>query len=623
MSSAAMGDNGSRMFPSIGPQLHEAESAGETPSRFSADQRLGRALLALGRRRFNPLQRWRGLRLEPVGRAGRLFLLHRLALEAELAGRLKAADFFWRETQRQMAALAKDREFWPGVLARVAEAPDALIRAEPERLSQLIAREIILDTHRAFMDGYLEQSPQPQADSRAFVHLDYVRAYVEYAGFDTEAAREILGPPTLVEISISERAGQWLRAERLAADLLRRFPEETSCQNALAATYLAHARATLHSGDTPSKNAKDAFALARFIYRLKKLRLDYPHNLFIFECIAELYHLRAEKLAAAGQLAESLADVQAALTYRPGFAEAEETRARLEAEMQQIRIQMAAPAGERPDIPKRRLKVMKRQAAQGFRLMESYKRSDEARAAGEDLAAALGRRIWESVGLGELARIDHRPLALVDAFETICHAPPGGTAGIPPAWRLVSDDNPHLSCLDTARIYAYLSDQLFGAEGVDGGGSDPDGLGAWGDEREKAPAPLRAGVPRRGGEPFFYWLASGESKWLKFQCLLALILVLVGGRLAIREYSHRSARGAAYRQLHEARARRDYKSMLDAAESFLGNPIIGTDARTAEVEGLYSEALLRWFVTEQPPPDSNSPHLKLYRQLLGTRSRPN
>jgi hypothetical protein len=623
MKADATGDGASRVFPSIGPRLYEMEPTGQTSSKSCADRRLGRALLELCRRHFNPLQCWRGIALDPVGRVGRLFLIHRLALEAELAGRLRAADFFWRETQRQVAALAKERKFWVEVLARVTEESDAPLRCEPERLSRLVTREIILDTHRAFIRGYVEQSPQPQANSRVFVHLGYMRACVKYAGLDAEAQREILGPPTLLEISASERARQWRRAQNLAADLLRRFPEETSYQNALAATYLSHARATLTNGNSPSKYIKDAASLARFMYRLKKLRLDYPHNLFIFDCIAEVSYLRAEKLAAAGQLAESLTDVQAALTYRPDFAEAEELRARLEAEMQQIRIQMAAPAGECPDLSKRQLKVMQRQAARGFRLMESYKRSEEARAAVEDLAAARARRIWENIGLESLAPIDHRPLALVDTFETICHAPPVEPAGIPAAWSLVSEDNPHLSCLNTARIYEYLNGRLFGAEGVSDGGVGPQDLSTPDNERESAPAPLRAATPRRGGEPLFYWLASGENKWLKFQCVLALILVLVGGRLAIREHGHRAARETAYRQIHEARARQDYKGMLDAAESFLGNPIIGTDSRAAEVEGLYSEALLRWFVIEQQQPDNASPRLERYRRLLGTNSKRN
>jgi hypothetical protein len=616
----ATSNNGSRIFPSIGPQMYEPEQAGQTFSESCADRQLGLALLKLSRGHFSPLQRWMGITLDSLGRAGRLFLIHRLALEAELEGRLRAADFFWRETHSQVAKLGKEPEFWIKVLDHITAAPDAPLRREPERLSRLVTQEIVLDTHRAFMLGYLEQSTQsPQADSRVFVHLGYMRSCAEYTGLDAEAWRKVLGPPTLLEISASESAGQLRRAEELAADLQRRSPAESSYQNALASAYVSHARATLKDGNSASKHLKDAATLARFIYRLKKLRLDYPHNIFIFDCIAELCRLRAEKLAAAGLLAEALAEVQAALIHHPDFVEAEETRARLEAEMQQIRVQMAAPASERSEVPKRQLKVMQRQAARGFRLMESYKRSEEARAALEDLAAARARRVWESIGLEALAPIDHRPLALVDALETICHAPPADPADLPAAWRLVSEDNPHLSCLNPARIYAHLEGRLFGGEGAGSVGSqDRSALNGEGDD---ALAPLRAAAPQRGGEPFFYWLASGENKWLKFQCAFAIVLVLIGGRLAIREFQHRSARATAYRQIHEARARQDYKGMLDAAESFLGNPVIGTDSRAAEVEGIYSEALLRWFLKEQPPPESALPRMERYRRLLGTDSK--
>ena len=567
------------------------------------------ALLPLGGRRLNLLQRWSGLFLAPAGRAGRLFQFHRLAVEAEMDGRFKRADFFWRETYRQVKRATLDPAFWPAVVESVsvpADAPSA-------ELSQIVVREVVIDTHHAWMRSYLEQTPEPDANSRAFLHLRYVRDYVDIVDLDPAAKLALIGSATLLEIKARERSHEWKLAEDLARDLLCRFPEETPYQDALAATYVAQALGTLKIGDRASRKVKNAARLARSIYKLKKLRLDYPHNLFIFECIAQLHYLRAKKLASAGQLAEALVDIQAALTHNPDYPEAEETRAQLESEMQQIRIQMAAPVEERPTASKRKLKTMQTQAAKGFRFAESYKRSDEARTVEEDLRVAHGRRVWENVGLEPLARIDHRPLALIDAFDTISHSPPAEPAGIPAAWQLVSSDNPHLYALETERVFAYLHKRLYkdtNGGAVEGEDASEPGVGASND-----PAPFQPSALRRSSEPFFYWLFSRQDKLLKVQCLVAIVLVLAGARFALLEISHRRARDIAYQQIHEARLKQDYAGMLDAAEHFLDQPVIGKDVRKTEVEGLYSEALLRWFMREQPA-ENDSVRLERYRRLL-------
>ena len=617
MSSVVTSDNCSRVFPVVGPDMYVLGHGDDTSSQSIDTQQPGRGLLALARRRTNSLQRWSGIRLDPAGRAARLFLFHRLSIEAEMEGRFKRADFFWRQTYRQFKRATLDPAFWSIVLESIDVPADAPLRKSSTGLSHIVINEVVIDTHRAWMHSYLDQAPEPDANSRAFLHLRYLRDYADLVELETSPKQTLIGPATLLEIKASERSREWQRAEDLSRDLLHRFPEETVYQNALAATYTAQAHCMLKNGDRSSHNLKDAARLARFIYKLKKLRLDYPHNLFIIDCVAELHWLRAKKLAVAGQLAEALADIQAGLTHKTDFPEAEETRAQLESEMQQIRVQMAAPAEERSALSKRELKTMQREAAKGFRLTESYKRSDEARTVEEDLRVARGRRIWESAGLEPLARIDHRPLALVDAFETISHAPPAEPAGIPAAWRLVSNDNPHLYSLEAERVFAYLNKRLYkngnGAPVDDNDASHPVV------EIRNYPTLFRPVASRRSGEPFLYWLFSGEDKLLKVRCVVALVLLLVGVRLVVSELSHRRVRDTAYQQIHEARLKQDYAGMLDAAERFLDQPVIGRDSRKTEVEGLYSEALLRWFMREHPA-DNESVRLQRYKHLLNSAS---
>ncbi len=166
--------------------------------------------------------------------------------------------------------------------------------------------------------------------------------------------------------------------------------------------------------------------------------------------------------------------------------------------------------------------------------------------------------------------------------------------------------------LEAERVLAYLNKRLYkDTNGVEVDGEDVSEPGGVSND----PAPFQPSAPRRSSEPFFYWLFSRQDKLLKVQCLAAIVLVLIGARFALVEFSHRRARDLAYQQIHEARLKQDYTGMLDAAEHFLDQPVIGRDVRKTEVEGLYSEALLRWFMLEQQA-DNDSVRLERYRRLL-------
>lgn len=601
----------SRLFPPIERRLYEDPSSAD--GSVSPDQELARGVLELSRRRLSSFQRLTGAGLDEPGQVTRLLRYHRLALETELQGESARADFYWRQAHAQLTRLAGRLEVWRAAMAALSAAPDAPLREEPERLARAVAGQVFADTHRSFLRGYFEAAGQPAAGDRAFVHLEYARRAIQLAGWSDEAAMAALGPGTLAEIEACQRAEAWARAQDLAGALLRRFPEETAYQSALAEAYAAEAKGKLTNRDGEAHCLRDATTLARSIFRIKKLRREYPHNPNLFESIAWLHLLRAQRLAAAGRLAEALVDALAAVTFQPDLTEAAELRSDLEAKVQSLRVQMAAPEEERPALSKRELARLADQAAKGFRLMDDYRRSEEARAIEEDLPVARGRRVWEEARLGPLERIDYRPLALQDAFDAIRHQPPADPAGIPAAWHWVSQDNPHLASLDAPRAHTCLQKILFGtaqeAREVPGPSEPAD-----------APPPLAASPPRRSSEPFLAWLLSGESKWLKVQCLAALILVIAGGRLAMREHSHREIRTAAWQEIRAAREHGDYPRMIDSAERFLGHPVIGRDARTSEVESLYSEALVRWFGQELPSPGQSGPRIERYRQLLGLKA---
>jgi hypothetical protein len=425
-----------------------------------------------------------------------MLIFHRLALEAELAGRTARADFFWRQSRRLHLALANQPEVWKPFLDSQAPAP--------EQIASAVTIELFIDTHLAFARGYLETESAPVAGNRAFAHLDHARALIDSAAVRDPARLQILldlsllqvaalgekrgghsgfstvPPPngfsrrmageashssaTVPSFSLPSRPGfsrERYDTNALVGDLLRRYPGETRVQNCAVEAILAEAFSQQRTGTTQKDYLANAATLAGSLYRLKKLRGDFPHNISIFEAIAELHLLRARILAAAGQLAEALGDVQASLVYQPGpdwskAQEAEQYRAELETEMQRLRVQASTPESELDPPSRRQLERIRTQAAKGFRLMDSFKHSDEARSAEEDLPVARGRQIWETIGLPPLEREDYRPLALLDALDAIQHSLPASAAELAAAWERVSCDNPHLASLDRERVQTWL-----------------------------------------------------------------------------------------------------------------------------------------------------------------------
>jgi hypothetical protein len=507
--------------------------------------------------------------------------LHREALDLELDGRATRADFYWHQAHLQ------------------------LHRSQPEEATRLLASDLFIKNHRALVAGYLVRAKSADID-RGFVHTDYAWSLAPVAGWTDSQIMANLGALGVRQIRAALRAGSRQKAQDLASRLLVRDPEKTLLQNVLAETYIAEAQTRLAKGQRDSDRLTNATLLANALYRIKKLRLDYPHNLFLFQSAAQLHLLRARELARCRHLSEALVDLQAASVHQPELAGVEELRANIEAEIQKSRIIMAAPEEERPKMKKHEVRAIAELAASGFRLADDYRRSDEARSVAEDLPVALGRKVWEDICLPPIERVDLRPLALKDAIDTIANHPPRSREDIPAAWDWVARDNPHLASLERDAVHGYLAHILFG---------DPVRVTDSAPNAQSDPAPITPAAPRRSSEPFVPWLLSSEGGWLKALCLLAIIVSGTAITLCMREYSHRQIRASAYQELRDAYGRSDYDKVIEQAEVFLSNPITGRDTRTAEVQGIYSEALVRWFTLQQPSTAQTSARMSRFRQL--------
>jgi hypothetical protein len=604
----------SRIFPPISAELYTLEFP---VSSVTPDQRLGRAIISLSQKRFSRIELWRGWRLDAAGKVGRLLLLQRMAIESEMAGQIKRADFFWCEAHVQLRELSTQNEVWSTLLQTLPEAQHTSLQSAPERLFYAIARELFLETHHAFFCGLASTLDVPPADHRSYAHLDYMRDMIDLTDLSKAEQGELLAIATLKQIGAYQEVLRWKRAEQLSAVLLRRFPDLTSSQAAYANLIFIKTISNLKNDSSEARSLRDAKKLQRGIDRLKKLRRDYPHNMVMLELIGHMLYLRAIKLANGRHPAQALADVQAALTYAPDLTEALEARDKLEVMMQDLRVKLSEAAAKIGEQPKAILSLkglrMKREASQGFRLMDAFKHSEEARLVSEDAQAAQARRTWEEIGLGPLERFDLRPLGLYNALQTIRQDHPAVDSDLPAAWQRLASDDPELSELDSSLVCAYLARRLFKQKDELKPESILGGMRSAGEP----PMLMPSSPPRRlKSEPFSHWLFSHQNLWLKLQFVACIVLLTIACGLAVREYFNRSSRAVAYHEIYLAKDAQDFQRMIEEAEAFLSSPIFGADPREDEVKALYSEALVRWVSSQIPTPEQTDFHARRYRALV-------
>lgn len=106
-----------------------------------------------------------------------------------------------------------------------------------------------------------------------------------------------------------------------------------------------------------------------------------------------------------------------------------------------------------------------------------------------------------------------------------------------------------------------------------------------------------------------------ENKRLKIQVILASIMVIATGSLAIYEYTAFAARNNAYETLVKASQLQNNQEVLKTSTTFLEkNSFLKKDERTSQVIELYQNALVRWL--PQQPGEQLSAQEQKYINLM-------
>lgn len=305
-------NNSVRIFPQIQPDIYTKRYH---ISALTPEQKVACKLLALANKKFTKWERLIGWKLDAQGKIGRLLFQHQLAIEAELEGQWKQADFYWSQVQIEIKTLAKQKYIWLTLALEIAAEPGVQVMKDPVKMRQRLVDELLIDTHITFYNELVQQVKKLALYNRAFAHIDYIMELLNLSNLSGNPLLALLGEAWKKQIILYQKEGRWNEAIRVCTNRLKYFPESINFQEKLAEVYVLEILEKL--SNEKSKQLQDAKKLISGIDHLEKLLKKYPHSLAIFQGIGRLYYASAIKLTNGGKRSEGLLHLQKALTYHP------------------------------------------------------------------------------------------------------------------------------------------------------------------------------------------------------------------------------------------------------------------------------------------------------------------
>ena len=600
-----------RIFPQINPSLYNTDKT----SGLTQAQKAARHILSLANKDYTRFQRLWGQKLDTSGKIGRLLLLHKTAMLAELEKQWTQADFYWERFFHTLKSLYPDTELWKKFTDDLPGEADV----NPEQLRQRIFEEIFIDTQCAFYNGRIQQSDKITSSDRAFDHIRYIKSFLNLAGISEQKNVALYGPMVEMQMKVFQDEKKWEKALQLNTDLLANFPEIREFQNNLALLLHSKIIAELSNGESKAQNLSDANKLESAIQDLEKHRKKYRYHTMFYEVIGDLHHLRAIKLATAGNVAEALVDVQKSSTYAPYMSSVRETYDKLAEMMTQIQTQIAELERQVASNPNMIMNaeglLMQIEARKGFEPVNAYIRSSEAKQVSEDYYRALAQSTWLDIGFSNPeTQGDEKVISLLNGIAKVLNNPPDKKVDIETAWQEVIKENAELADLDSTTICKYLKQRLFDKTNSEPLTHRPTFIAP---ENPPTLATPTHNVKQKS-EPFGDWLFSNRNIRIKLQAVVAVVLLIAAGTLTITEFLKDAKRDKSYQQIINAAQTQNNIGILNGAEIFFSNPpLIRKDNRQEQVKAIYDEAIVRWYVSEgNELNNQTSDHLNKYRKLM-------
>ena len=512
-----------RIFPKVKRDFYKSASA---QINLSSEQKLACNFLSLSNRKietWKELLRWK---LDIKSKISFLLTYHKMAIEAELAERWERADFFWTQTYSILRKILKNKKEAKAFYENFAKSLEFNEVKDFACFFDILINEVFVDIHSAFYNGYITSSKKIDERNRAFVHIEYIISLLEFSDLCQKRKAVLINSALKLKLSIYEEQKKLDEAIDLCKLTLNLYSEQCYYQDKLAELYLSKTLGKLSNSESPYENLRDSNKLLKLIDCLKNLQIKYPYNISIFQVIGFSFYINSIKLANGNRLSSALVSVQKALTYNPGLKEAEEGKEKLVLAMMQFQKQMKEVIAQVAINPQISLneegRRLKNEAESGLTRLNIYINSPVAREITSSLNQAYAYNLWSSIGLEKTVdKWEEKSCSLLSVINSILKNPPKNNEILSVIWKEKSEKNELLSDLDAALICKFIEEKLFKkveAEEFEEIQSS-----------ENIPilnTEFSEKVPKE--EPFKVWLFSGQNMNIKFQSLIAIILLFIG-----------------------------------------------------------------------------------------------
>jgi hypothetical protein len=530
-------------------------------------------------------------------RLGGALWCHRQGVQAELENRWKLAAFFWLESHSQLASLTKQAESLTAIVAGLLKNTLRDSSFDAAEVSRRLIEEVFIDTHVAFFNGRLGQKEPLPAGDRAFYHFAQIKTLVGYSDMGDQQKAALLSAGYAASVDSLRSAKRWKEGAAAAGQWYQLDPENVAAQSTYIGIVAQAAIDALPKDDSASPNTSATQVLQDAISELGKLRVQARYNNDLYEALADLHFLLAIRIANSGQVSQALVHTQKALTIRPSFAKAEESRTKLVEMMKDLRATVAKLEEEIGRTPgavfNEKGRALQREASAGFGPMNAFISSNEAASIGKFSLAARNRALWRRIGLPKPEDSwDEKATRLVEGLSTVAATGPKDRAMIAGAWNSAAGERSELAVLDTVKVLDFLSHWLLNeplqpteAEVVDKPTCD-------------TKPPVFVGKEKKATDdniPFSYWLCTARDLGLKWRLALAAPACAAVVMLGWHEKEQRGQRSRAFAAFTEARAVQNQNEVIAAAENFLSAHPFSKDLRESTVLEGYEQAFVQWF----------------------------
>ena len=530
-------------------------------------------------------------------RLGGALWCHREGLRAELENRWELAAFFWSESYSRFASLAKQAEGLTGIVADLLKNMFQESSLDAVEVSRCLIEEVFIDTHVAFFNGRLGQKEPLPADDRAFCHFEQIKTLIAYSDMGDRQKAALLSAGYAASAESLRSAKRWKEGAGAAKQWYQMDPENVVAQD----TYIGMvAQAAIHAlpkDDSVPANSSAARVLKDAISELNELRGQAPYNNDLYEALADLHFLLAVRIANSGQISQALVHIQKALTIRPSFTNADESRTRLVEMMKDLQAtvkKLEEEIGRRPGaVFNEKGRAMQQESSAGFGPMNAFISSSEAATIGKFSFAARNRALWRRIGLPEQEDDwDEQAAALLEGLSAVAASGPTDRIMITAAWKRVAGERADLATFDATKIENFLANQLLNEPLPSAArviAEDPS-------VETEPPVLVAKGETAKGdGIPFPGWFYSKRDLGLKWRFGLAVPACAAVMVLGWHEFQQRGQRDHAFAAFSQASAEQNQSGVIAAAESFLSAHPFAKDPRESAVFAGYEQAIVKWF----------------------------